>query len=75
MKDGGKSQPSPAEALEKGDIKRSVRREIWIHPLDGRRTQRTTASSPNSMAARGHSDDEDLARLPSIEVKLECLET
>lgn len=46
---------------------RAVRREIWIHPLDGRRTRLTTASAHQS-AGQANSDDEELAQLPSIEV-------
>jgi len=48
---------------------RGLRREIWIHPLDGRRTRRTTSTSGSTEAANAlNSDDEELAQLPSIEV-------
>jgi len=51
------------------DHRRGLRREIWIHPQDGRRTRRTTSTSgggPNDPCP--NSDDEELALLPSIEV-------
>ncbi len=47
-----------------------LRREIWIHPLDGRRTRRTTSTGTNGVSDSNglNSDDEELAQLPSIEV-------
>ena len=49
---------------------RGLRREIWIHPLDGRRTRRTTSTSGSNESANVlNSDDEELAQLPSIEVR------
>lgn len=45
-----------------------LRREIWIHPLDGRRTRRTTSTNGSADANGLNSDDEELAQLPSIEV-------
>ncbi|XP_057381514.1 telomerase-binding protein EST1A-like isoform X2 [Daphnia carinata] len=45
-----------------------LRREIWIHPLDGRRTRRTTSTNGGADATGLNSDDEELAQLPSIEV-------
>jgi protein SMG6 len=65
------SSSSASEPAERIGDKRSVRREIWIHPLDGRRTHRTTASSKESPAHQ-NSDDEELSQLPSIEVRFIC---
>lgn len=47
-----------------------LRREIWIHPLDGRRTRRTTSTNGSADANGLNSDDEELAQLPSIEVRI-----
>lgn len=52
--------------------RRELRREIWIHPLDGRRTRRTTSTSGAIDCNPQNSDDEELAQLPSIEV---CVRT
>ena len=50
--------------------RRELRREIWIHPLDGRRTRRTTSTNGSAECNAQNSDDEELALLPSIEVSI-----
>ena len=49
--------------------RRGVRREIWIHPHDGRKTRRTTSQSQET-ASQTNSDDEELSQLASIEVNI-----
>ena len=64
-KKGGSLGTSSSDA---GHIeRRGVRREIWIHPQDGRKTRRTTSQSQEAANAI-NSDDEELNRLASIEV-------
>jgi len=54
--------------LDPGHIDRQgVRREIWIHPHDGRKTRRTTSQSQET-ANQTNSDDEELGQLASIEI-------
>lgn len=48
--------------------RRELRREIWIHPLDGRRTRRTTSANGSPDYNAQNSDDEELAQLQSFEV-------
>ena len=56
--------------LDPGHIDRQgVRREIWIHPHDGRKTRRTTSQSQET-ANQTNSDDEELGQLASIEVNI-----
>ena len=68
-KEAASSLSAVSDAAAKVD-RLELRREIWIHPLDGRRTRRTTSTGANGASDSNcqNSDDEELAQLPSIEV-------